>query len=422
MSAFDKVIGYERIKEELMQICDMIHNKKVYDEIGAKLPHGILLSGNPGLGKTLLAKSFIDESGLKAYTVRRNKASDNFIDEITATFEKAKKNEPSIVLLDDMDKFANEDASHRDAEEYIAVQTGIDDVKNNEVFVIATVNDRRKLPHSLIRSGRFDRKIEITCPKEDDARAIIEYYLSDKKVSDSVNMEDLSKMISYSSCAELETILNEAAIRAAYARKQYVEMDDLVEAVLKMEYDSPDNYSKSSLESIRKTALHEAGHLVVCEALVPGSIGMVSIRPVTRNKTAGFTHGCKEFIEDYHSILVSLAGNSAVSMYYAEDYDSGSRSDIEKAVDIISNGVKNDATRGFAMMGIETEYNNISETSHARLEAVIQAELERFSLKAREILIKNRIFLEKATQALMEKETLLYSDICEIKKGVDVVV
>ena len=422
MSAFDKVIGYEHIKDELMQICDMIQNKKIYDEIGAKLPHGILLSGDPGLGKTLLAKSFIEESGLKAYTIRRNKASENFIEEITNTFAKAKENEPCIVLLDDMDKFANEDASHRDAEEYVAVQAGIDDVKNNEVFVIATVNEGFKLPRSLVRSGRFDRKIEISCPKEDDACAIIKYYLSDKKVSDSVNMEDLSKMISYSSCAELETILNEAAIRAAYARKEYIEMDDLVEAVLKMEYDSPDNYAKSSLESIRKTALHEAGHLVVCEALVPGSIGMVSIRPVTRNKTAGFTHRCKDFTKDYHSILVSLAGNSAVSMYYAEDYDSSARSDIERAIDIINSGVVCDASRGFALMGIDIDHNDRSAASNTRMEAVIQAELERFSLKAREILIKNRNFLEKATKALMEKETLLYSDICEIKKGVDIVV
>ena len=131
MSAFDKVIGYETIKNELAQICDMIHNKDAYEKLGAKLPRGIVLSGDPGLGKTLMAKSFIEESGLKAFTVRRDKGNDDFIGSITEVFKNAKDNAPSIVFLDDMDKFANEDEGHRDAEEYVAVQSGIDEVKDS---------------------------------------------------------------------------------------------------------------------------------------------------------------------------------------------------------------------------------------------------------------------------------------------------
>lgn len=236
MSAFDRIIGYQTIKEELLQICDMIHNREIYENLGAKLPQGILLYGDPGLGKSLMAKSFITESGLPAYIVRRDKGSDDFIGKITDTFEKAKKNAPAIVLLDDMDKFANEDDRHIDAEEYVAVQAGIDEVKGCNVFVFATVNEIRKLPRSLIRSGRFDRKIEVNSPTDRDAEEIIKYYLAEKKVSDNVNMDDLVKMVSYGSCAELETILNEAAIGAAYARKEKIEMDDLVKSVLRMQY------------------------------------------------------------------------------------------------------------------------------------------------------------------------------------------
>ena len=125
MSAFDKVIGYETIKIELLQICDMIHNREIYEELGAKLPQGILLYGDPGLGKTLMAKSFIEESVLKAYIVRRNKGNDDFIGDITDTFRKAKGNTPCVIFLDDMDKFANEDSNHHDAEEYVAVQSYI---------------------------------------------------------------------------------------------------------------------------------------------------------------------------------------------------------------------------------------------------------------------------------------------------------
>ena len=169
MNAFDKVIGYEAIKNELLQICDMIHNREVYEKLGAKLPKGILLYGAPGLGKTLIAKCFIEESGLKSYVVRRNKGNDDFIGDITATFQKARETAPCIVFLDDMDKFANEDSNHRDAEEYVAVQSGIDEVKNCNVFVLATANEMWKLPNSLVRSGRFDRKIEVQCPTAKDA-------------------------------------------------------------------------------------------------------------------------------------------------------------------------------------------------------------------------------------------------------------
>lgn len=219
MSKFDKIIGYETIKNELLQLCDMIHNKEIYERLGANLPQGVLLYGAPGLGKTLMAKCFIEESGIPSYTIRRNKGNDDFIGNITETFNAAKENAPSIVFLDDMDKFANEDDRHRDAEEYVAVQAGIDEIKNTNVFVFATANDIYKLPDSLIRSGRFDRRIEVFAPTADDASRIIKHYLKKRKVSDNVNMDDLAKMISYSSCAELETILNEAAIYAAQARK-----------------------------------------------------------------------------------------------------------------------------------------------------------------------------------------------------------
>ena len=102
MSKFDNIIGYETIKKELMQICDMLKNKEIYENLGAKLPHGILLHGEPGLGKSLMAKCFIEESGLKTYTIRRNKGTDDFMKEITETFEKAKENTPAIVFLDDI--------------------------------------------------------------------------------------------------------------------------------------------------------------------------------------------------------------------------------------------------------------------------------------------------------------------------------
>ncbi len=298
MNAFERVIGYETIKNELMQICDMVHNKERYEALGAKMPSGVILHGEPGLGKTLLAKCFIEESGLNAYTVRNNKSSDDFINEITSAFEQAKKNAPAIVFLDDMDKFANEDDSLCDAKEYVAVQAGIDDVKDCNVFVIATTNNMYKLPDSLIRLGRFDKIIVIKSPTGNDAQKIIEHYLKSKKLADDVDFNDLCKMMSFHSCADLETLINEAAITAAYNHKNSIEMQDLIDAVLKVQYKSSDNLMQKSDEEIRRIAIHEAGHLVVSESIMPGRIGLTSVKTTGRSTTGGFIHRCKEFKRD----------------------------------------------------------------------------------------------------------------------------
>lgn len=292
MSSFDKVIGYRSIKRELLQICDMIRNRTIYEEMGARLPHGLLLHGNPGLGKSLLANCFIEECGLNTVTVRRDKGGDAFIDSIAQAFAKAKEEAPSILFLDDMDKFANEDNSRCDAPEYVAVQAGIDDVKETDVFVIATVNEICKLPDSLRRSGRFDRKIGVWTPTAADAEAIIAHYLSRKRVSDDINMKDLTKMMSYHSCAELETILNEAANRAAFARKDSIGMEDMVGMVLKQQYGASEDVPHNSEEAVKKAALHEAGHLVACEILSPGSVGFASLLPSRENRCGGFVHNC----------------------------------------------------------------------------------------------------------------------------------
>ena len=422
MSEFDKVIGYETIKNELLQVCDMIHNREIYENLGAKLPRGILLYGAPGLGKTLMAKCFIDESGLSAYTVRRNKGTDDFVGEITETFKQAKENAPAIVFLDDMDKFANEDEKHRDAEEYVAVQSGIDEVRGSDVFVLATANDIRKLPYSLTRSGRFDRKVEVCCPTARDASEIIKHYLKSKKVSSDVNLEDITMMISYSSCAELETILNEAAISAAFARHDSISMDDLTKAVLRMQYEAPDSYAKTSEEDLRKIALHEAGHLVVCEVLCPGSVGLASLRASGRDATGGFIRRCKELTRRPYHVLVSLAGKAAVELYYSDTCASGCQSDINRAFKEIRTAISESGTCGFGMIDVATHrFPDTSENMNSRNEAVVHAELERYMLKARDILLKNRMFLEKTTELLLKKETLLYSDIKELRESVSVV-
>ena len=415
-NAFDKIIGYEEIKEELMQICDMIKNRERYEALGAKLPRGILLHGDPGLGKSLMAECFITESGLKSFTVRYDADNSVFINNIKKTFNKAADVAPSIILFDDMDKFANEDEDRPDAEAYVSIQSGMDAVKKCGVIVIATVNNISKLPPSLIRSGRFDRKIEIERPTNEDAAEIMKYYLSDKKLSDNVNLDDLSKMINYSSCAELETVMNEAAINAAYAKRESIDMTDLTKAVLRMQYGSPENHNKKSAEDIKKTALHEAGHLVASEVLCSDSVGLASLRSTGRDRTGGFVHRCKDLERRPHYIIVSLAGKAAVELYYSDAVASGCYRDLRQAYNYIRDGIYESGTSGLGLLFRgDGSFEGPSESTLSRIEAAVQSELEKYMLKTKDILLKNRDFLEKAAAALETKETLLFSDIQKIK-------
>ena len=353
--------------------------------------------------------------------VRRNKGNNDFVGEITETFRKAKENAPAVVFLDDMDKFANEDDRHRDAAEYVAVQSGIDEVKNGNVFVIATVNERQKLPASLTRAGRFDRKIEVESPNEEDAGKIISYYLSNKPVSQDIDMDDLCRIISYNSCAELESILNDAAINAASARKEQIEMTDIVKAVLRTQYNSPDDYTETSPEIKMQTALHEAGHLVVSEVLEPGSIGMASLKARGRGGLGGFVHRCRSLSRKTFAVLISLAGKAAVELYYSEICASGCQSDIHRAYDLIRNSISTSGSCGLGLIEISNrDFRDPSESLTSRNEAVVHAELERYMFKTRDILLKNRDFLEKTADELVKKETLLYSDIQKIRNSVKI--
>ena len=415
MSQFDKVIGYDSIKQELLEICDIIKNRDVYKKLGAKLPHGILLYGDPGLGKTLVAKCFIEESGIKSYTIRRNKGDATFIDCITSTFEEAKKNAPCIILLDDLDKFSTTDDAYGDEEEYVAVQAGIDEVANSDVLVVATVNNLRKLPVSLYRSGRFDRKIYFESPSSADAEKIISHFLSNKNVSSDVNMGDLSKMISYSSCAKLESIINDAAISAGFNRHDQISMDDIVKVVLRNQYGVPDENLLVADGQIEKTALHEAGHAVVLETLVPGSVGLVSIRRSGRSNSGGFVHCCKDVETRRAEIMVSLAGKAAVELYFSETVASGCQSDLDSAFTMIKDGIAESATNGLGFLGKPE-----SADGSFLLETVVHAELEHYMVKTKEILLKNRAFLEAVRNALIEKDTLLSSDIQAIKESVEI--
>ena len=416
MKAFEKIIGYEDVKAELYRICDLMKNPDKYRRLGVATPRGLLLSGDPGVGKTMMAKAVIAESGRKDITVRKDKPNGDFVNLIRDTFEKAKKNVPSIVFLDDMDKFANEDTEHRDAEEYVTVQACIDECKDFEVFVIATVNCKYNLPDSLLRAGRFDKCIEVLPPEGEDAVKIIDYYLRQKKCLGDIDARVIAKLMSGNSCAELETVINEAGIYAAYADREFIEQEDIIKACMRLMFDAPESCEGLTDEVAEALAVHEAGHITVAEILDPGSVNLVSIcrhsggsEGITSvSKPAGYLFS-KELME--HEVIRLLAGKAATEIILGVT-DVGCNSDLNHAFRLVAKFVDDLCALGFDSFGFREESDYMRETRDRR----VANELEKYYQEAKRMIVENRRLFEHFKKYLLAKKTLTYSDIEMIRE------
>ncbi len=414
MKPFDNIIGYRNVKDELLQIIDMLKNREVYEGMGAKLPRGVLLSGEPGMGKTLLATSFMKAANVPVFEVKSVKAPSLVLQDIHKAFENASKESCAIVFFDDVDKFSSSKGASIDDPAFVAIQSGIDSVKDKNVLVLATANNVMKLPTSLLRNGRFDRKIHVGTPKGEDAEKIVEYYLRKRKVDPNANYDDISKMINYSSCADLDKIVNESAIIAAYKRKNTIDIDDVTEAYIKDRYGV--NCSREG-EDIMKVdvALHEAGHCVVAEVLKKGCVGIVSTRT-----SEGFTKLCASLDRRPQFILMSLAGKVAYELYREGRCASGCSDDLTKAVQLIREGLTENGNNGVGLL-VDLSECNPSDSYKSHVEASISSELERYLFVCRDILIKNKGFLFALTKELYVKHTLLHSDVQRIRSAFKIV-
>lgn len=425
MKEFDKIIGYEPVKKELERISDILNNSEKYKKFGVKPSQGLLLYGEPGVGKSLIADCFIKAVKRKCYLCRKTKADGDFVDEITKTFEEAKLNQPAIILLDDMDKFANEDKNRRDAEEYVAIQSGIDNIKDFDVFVVATANEIDKLPYSLRRSGRFSKQIEIAPPEGKDAEDIIRFYLSKKKNVGEVNITEIARLLNTKTCADLEVIVNEAGIYAAFEGKEKIEQCDLIRACLRVLYDAPEASELvfSNVDDKNKmTAYHEAGHAVVAEILEPESVTMVSIAKYTGD-AAGLTltYQTNEYFHsiDYmkNRVKVCLAGKAVTELLFGK-IDVGATNDLQRAVKIASRFDNDYCGSGFDS---RVGYEDFSDSQMERHNQKVARELEESYMAVKEILTKNREFLDKIANLLLQKTTIMMSEIQEVKKTCKIV-
>jgi len=415
MSEFDKIIGYKDVKTELIRLCDIVKNADKYKEMGVSLPCGLILDGKPGVGKTLMANCFVKESGRKAFVCRKNKPSGEFVKEITDVFTKAVENAPSIIFLDDMDKFANADERYKNTEEYVTIQSCIDETRGRDVFVVATTNGTDNLPFSLVRAGRLC-VLKIMVPKGDDAYEIVKYYLSKKKYVANINVEDIVRLLNGESCATLETVIDIAGQYACFANKKEIDADDLIRAFLRVVYNAPESTTPSNRSVLEHVAYHEAGHAVVAEILEEGSVDLVSVRNNT-GVTQGFTvyHNYDDYsvsqTRTENRIIALLAGRASIELVFGR-VDMCADRDLRRAFELVESFVNDFCAYGFG-------YSEGPVTSPSRLlmkENRVTAELELYYARAKKILVENRPFLEMLAQHLMEKDTLISSEIQKIKE------
>ena len=418
MNAFEKIIGYEREKEQLMQICDMAKNPAKYTALGVNLPRGVLLHGVPGVGKTLMATALIEEMGRRCFTVRKDKSDGEFVDCIAKAFADAKENAPAVIFLDDMDKFAA-DSDCRNPEEYVAIQAGIDDVRGADVFVVATANDMRDITRSLLRAGRFDRIIEVKTPNRAEAVQIVAHYIRDKAIAADVTPALVARLMDGNSCAELEGVLNDAGIYAGYEGERLICRRHLIRAVLRKLFDAEEGMTEMSAAEREEVAFHEAGHAVVAYSFDKGSVSLISIRPGKSDSDGVVQILQREsyfssYRQMYERALSILAGRAAVDIKYGR-IDVGATRDLKRVNMIVQRFVKNYCVAGFTYFENNGTYATVSSGANDdKIVAESNAMLGRMYEEAKGILRENWDRVEQLAAELTVRDTLLYEDVSKL--------
>lgn len=416
MDKFDeKVIGYDSIKETLRQIADVLKRPEAYKEKGVSMPRGLLMESAPGLGKSLMASILMEESGRKSFVFRRINEGNTFLGEMKDIFDVAKEEAPSILLLEDLNLYVESNSPY--APEWACLQACIDETSDADIFVIATTNDTRYMPQSLLRPGRFDYILNLNPPLGKTAEDIVSYYLRDKNLAKDVQISDIVKAMPQVSCATLETVMNLAAINSVYRDHAHVQKEDIIDALLKVVYNLRKADCEEDPQEHQMIAVHEAAHAVVGEVLHSGSIGIITIRGshgAIGGMESGFAVYVKSEEEFQDGIIKTLAGKAGTALIYGI-MDIRAAADIKKADQLLDIWLCHFAGGGFS--GVEPSENRLSEPRLSYNEAIKSAKLEELYRRAYKILYDNRDFLLAVQKELLEHETLLNSDLAKIRES-----
>ncbi len=443
---FADVAGAEEEKEEMSEIVDFMKNPKKYQELGAKIPRGVLLLGPPGTGKTLLAKAVAGEANVPFFSISGSDFVEMFVgvgaSRVRDLFDQAKKHTPSVIFIDEIDAVGRQrgtglggghDEREQTLNQLLVEMDGFSD--NQGVIVIAATNRRDILDPALLRPGRFDRQITVGYPDIKGREAILRVHTKNKKLAPDISLATIAKGTAGFTGADLANLVNEAALLAARNNRKAITQPDIEEATIKV-VAGPEKKSKVvSEEEKRLTAFHEAGHAVCtfhCKTQDP--VHQVSIIP--RGMAGGYTMSLPEHDRSFRSktqmeeeIIVLLGGRVAEKIVL-DDISTGASNDIERATDLARSMV----TRyGFSeklgpivyghdnsevFLGRDySQGRNYSENVAGEIDGEIRELIDTGYENAKQILLNHRDQLDKVAHYLMEHEKIDGEDFYKLMNG-----
>lgn len=443
---FADVAGAEEEKEEMSEIVDFMKNPRKYQELGAKIPRGVLLLGPPGTGKTLLAKAVAGEANVPFFSISGSDFVEMFVgvgaSRVRDLFDQAKKHTPSIIFIDEIDAVGRQrgtglggghDEREQTLNQLLVEMDGFTD--NQGVIVIAATNRRDILDPALLRPGRFDRQITVGYPDIKGREAILRVHTKNKKLAPDISLATIAKGTAGFTGADLANLVNEAALLAARNNRKAITQPDIEEATIKV-VAGPEKKSKVvSEEEKRLTAFHEAGHAVCtfhCKTQDP--VHQVSIIP--RGMAGGYTMSLPEHDRSFRSktqmeeeIIVLLGGRVAEKIVL-DEISTGASNDIERATDLARSMI----TRyGFSeklgpivyghdnsevFLGRDySQGRNYSENVAAEIDGEIRELIDTSYENAKQILLSHRDQLDKVAHYLMEHEKIDGDDFYKLMNG-----
>lgn len=433
---FDDIAGNENAKQDLQEVVDFLKHPKKYQSLGAKIPKGILLVGNPGTGKTMLARAVAGEANVPFFSISGSEFVEMFVgvgaSRVRDLFAKAKKNAPAIIFIDEIDAVGRKRGSgmgggHDEREQTLnQILVEMDGFEaDTNVIILAATNRADVLDPALLRPGRFDRHTTISLPERKDREAILKVHFKNKPTDASVDLDKLAAKTAGSSGADLANMANEAAIIAARRGKKTITNQDLTEAFEKVAI-GPERKAKVMTDHEKElTAYHEAGHAIVGHVL-PDSDPVHKVTIIPRGGTGGVTWFLppedKSYtnVYEFKDILArAMGGRIAEKLIYGDDgITTGAGSDLRKATEIardmvieqgmgakLRDQVFHEDNGGMVFDKITHERPYSDATAEA-IDHEVEALIKEAARRAELVLTHNRPALEKLKDELLAHETL----------------
>ena len=431
---FADVAGADEEKEELQEMVDFLKNPRNYTEVGARIPKGVLLVGPPGTGKTLLAKAVAGEAGVPFFSISGSDFVEMFVgvgaSRVRDLFEQAKKVAPAIVFIDEIDavgrhRGAGLGGGHDEREQTLnQLLVEMDGFAVNEgIIVMAATNRRDILDPALMRPGRFDRQVTVNYPDQDGRVAILKVHSRGKTLADDVDLNNIAKRMPFATGADLENVMNEAAILAARARKKKIDQQLLIDAIARVQMGPEKKSHKVNEQDKRMVAYHEGGHAIVGH-LLKGCDEVHLITIVPRGQAAGHTLALPAEEHDNISrtqlldqITMMLGGHAAEEVALGEIY-TGSSSDLKRATELCRKMVTQfgmSENIGTIYLGSDQEVfvgmefgqsREYSEEIAAKIDREVASILSKCYEQAKSILRDKLNSLHALVNALLKYETL----------------